>query len=114
MTLNTYRCDQSWVFPEKSPVRSSQLDSAFRDLKTRLRKIEADLYQAGEMIPEESVIYSQHLIPAVSTAGKERDVGHRTERRAHCRQKKKRKCVMWKKPSHIWLGLFQIYQFASP
>lgn len=48
------------------------------------------------MIPEESVIFSQHRIPAVSTAGKERDAGHGTERRTHCRPKKKRKYVMWK------------------
>lgn len=77
-------------------MRSSQLDSAFRDLKSRLRKTEADLYQASEMIPEESAIFSQHLIPAASTAGKERDAGHGTESRAHCRPKKKRKCVIWK------------------
>lgn len=75
-------------------MRSSQLGSAFRDLKSRLRKTEADLYQASEMIPEESAIFSQHLIPAASTAGKERDAGHGTERRAQCRPKKKRKCVM--------------------
>ena len=56
-------------------MRSSQLDSDFRDLKFRLKKTEADPYQAGEMIPEESVIFSQHLIPAVSTAGKGRDAG---------------------------------------